>query len=518
MSVSPSTRSAGLPLPVLTPSETIALSPRSALRDPTTVRPLRILFITPKGKKEEDTSQKALFSMAIGVLVSMTPPQHEIELADELFGDPINYDGAYDMVGITTRTMNVNRAYEIADEFRRRGTTVVLGGVHVSFNYDEAIAHADCIVAGEAENLWAALLQDLADGKLKQRYDARDFPAVNDVPVIDYERIFKCSKRGKVDSHKSIPIYMTRGCPFTCSFCVTPNFTGRLYRIQSAETIKEQIATARRVWFNQKKSGEKPWFMFTDENLGVNKQRMWEILEILAECDIRFSSFISLKFLDDDRTVKLLVKAGCVMALVGFESINQETLKAYNKGRINTAADYARIIAKCRKAGLNIQGNFLVNPAIDTYEDMAATEQFVRANALMMPIYSILTPYPGTQLYRDYKEQSLVVDEDWDKYTAHNLVVRCDRYDAYEYQIRYMEHFLGMYTWSAIARRVLTNHNKLINLVTSLIFRRNLKDQIKSIKTGKRRPVTQSYVPVEAQNPIGESLGLEEVVAPVRDA
>ncbi|MFV9506073.1 MAG: B12-binding domain-containing radical SAM protein [Oscillochloridaceae bacterium umkhey_bin13] len=470
--------------------ETITLSP-IALRDPASVRPLRILLITPRGKKEEASSQKALFSMAIGVLVSITPPQHQIELADELFGDPIPYDQPYDLVGITTRTMNATRAYEIADGFRARGTPVILGGVHVSFNYDEAKAHADAIVAGEAENLWAKLLQDLADEQLQPRYDAKQFPAVTEVPALDYARIFAASKREQVDARKSIPIFMTRGCPYTCAFCVTPNFTGRLYRIQSPETIRAQIAEAKRVFFKETRYGKTPWFMFTDENLGVNKQRTWEILEILAECDIKFSSFISINFLEDPKTVELLVKAGCLMALVGFESVNQKTLQAYNKGRTNSAQRYAEIINACRKAGLNIQGNFLTNPAIDSYEDMAATEAFVRANKLMMPIYSIITPYPGTQLYHEYKERGLIVDEDWDKYTAHNLVVRCDDYDPLEYQLRYLNHFLGMYAWPTIVARVAGNRNKLVNLVTSILFRKNLQDQIASVKSGLRRPVQQ---------------------------
>jgi bacteriochlorophyllide d C-8(2)-methyltransferase len=84
---------------------------------PETIRPLKILFVTPKGKQEEDSGQKPLFTMAIGVLVSITPRQHYTEIADDLFGDPINYDGAYDLVGITTRTLNATRAYDIADEF-----------------------------------------------------------------------------------------------------------------------------------------------------------------------------------------------------------------------------------------------------------------------------------------------------------------------------------------------------------------------------------------------------------------
>ncbi len=482
----------------------IALTPaRAALRPPASVRPLRILLVTPRGKKEEDSSQKALFSMAVGVLVSITPPQHQLELADELFGDPIDYAGGYDLVGITTRTMNVTRAYEIADAFRSRGTPVVLGGVHVSFNYDEARPHADAVVCGEAEHLWAQLLQDLADGRLQPRYDSKDFPPVTEVPAIDYARIFAAGKREQVDARKSIPIFMTRGCPYTCAFCVTPNFTGRLYRIQSTESIRAQIAEAKRVFFKETKYGSTPWFMFTDENLGVNKQRTWEILEILAECDIKFSSFISINFLEDPKTVELLVKAGCLMALVGFESVNQETLKTYNKGRTNSARRYSEIIAACRKAGLNIQGNFLTNPAIDTYEDMAATERFVRENRLMMPIYSVITPYPGTQLYKDYKARGLIVDEDWDKYTAHNLVVRCDNFDPLEYQLRYLGHFLGMYSWPAIAARVAANRNKLVNLVTSILFRRNLKDQIASVKSGRRRPLQQGrYIAAEPEQAV----------------
>jgi bacteriochlorophyll C8 methyltransferase len=472
----------------------IALVPTTAngsLRPPEQIRPLRILLITPKGKKEEDSNQKALFSMAIGILVSITPPQHQITLADELFGDPIDFDTPYDLVGITARTMNVTRAYDIADEFRKRGTPVILGGVHVSFNYDEAKAHANAIVVGEAEHLWSALLQDVADGTLRPRYDATDYPPVTEVPVIDYARIFRSGRRQKVDARKSIPIYMTRGCPYTCSFCVTPNFTGRLYRIQSADTIRQQIAEAKRVFFEESRYGKKPWFMFTDENLGVNKQRTWEILEILATCDITFSSFISINFLEDEKTVELLVKAGCLMALVGFESINQNTLVAYNKGRTNVSRNYNEIIGRCRKAGLNIQGNFLTNPAVDSPEDMAATEQFVRQSGIMMPIYSIITPYPGTQLYKEYKEQGLIVDEDWDKYTAQNLVVRCDKYDPLEYQLRYLRHFLGMYAWSAIIRRVLVNRNKVVALVTSLLFRKNLQDQLHSVRTGLRQPVGQ---------------------------
>ena len=154
-------------------------------------KPLNILFIAPKGKKDSKTNQKPLFNMAIGVLVSLTPEHHHIEIVDEHFGDRINYDGDYDLVGITSRTIDATRGYEIADGFLKKGTKVMLGGLHVSFNIEEATVHADSIVRGEAENLWHTVLEDVALNRLKPLYDSKDFEPVKEVLPLDYERIAK---------------------------------------------------------------------------------------------------------------------------------------------------------------------------------------------------------------------------------------------------------------------------------------------------------------------------------------
>ena len=210
--------------------------------------------------------------MAIGVLVSLTPEQHHIEIIDEHFGDIVNYNGDYDVVGITSRTIDATRAYEIADKFRQKGQKVILGGLHISFNMEEARVHADCIVCGEAENLWMTVLEDIALNRLKPLYDSKEFPPVKEIIPLDYERIAKASKREKVDGTKSIPLYITRGCPYECSFCVTPNFTGKLYRAQKPEELKKQIETAKNVFFKANGKSSKPWFMLCDENLGVSKK------------------------------------------------------------------------------------------------------------------------------------------------------------------------------------------------------------------------------------------------------
>jgi len=218
--------------------------------------------------------------------------------------------------------------------------------------------------------------------------------------------------------------------------------------------------------------------MLTDENLGINKKKLWESLDLLKECDITFSVFLSINFLEDPQTVKKLVDAGCNFVLAGLESIKQSTLEAYNKGHVNSAEKYSKIIDDCRKAGLNIQGNFLMNPAIDTFEDIDELVKFVTKNHIFMPIFQIITPYPGTQMYWDYKNKGLITDEDWEKYNALHLVIKSDRYDPLLFQYKVLKSYTDIYSWRHIAARTWYNPRKLINLITSLAFRNHLRTQL----------------------------------------
>ncbi len=471
---------------------------------------LRILFITPQGKKEEDSHHCPLFSMAIGTLVTITPRQHSIELVDEIWGDRIDYNGDYDLVAITVRTLNANRAYDIADAFMERGKTVVLGGIHPSLNFDEAIQHCSSVVCGEAENLWETLLDDLAKEALKPRYNGADFPPVTTPPGLDYKRIFQLSKREQVDVRKPIPIFLSRGCPYDCLFCCTPDMTGTLYRVQSPDALKHQIEEAKRVWFKETWHGGSPWFQFCDENIAVNKEQTWEILEAIKECKIYFSTYCSMNLLEDPVTVKLLKEAGCIMCLVGFESLNPTRQKEYNKENVNRIDRFKKVITDCRKQGLCVQGNFLANPATDTYEDMAEVLQFVRESGMVMPTYALITPFPGTRLYRQYDEQGLVVDRDWDKYTCQNLVIKTpEQYNPGEYHRAFLQTFRDMYDWPTIIKRVFLNPYKFLTFITSLRFRENLTEQLESLRLGK----WQTSLPKNVQQNLPPEKPRKEIAA-----
>ncbi len=192
--------------------------------------------------------------------------------------------------------------------------------------------------------------------------------------------------------------------------------------------------------------------------------------------------FLSMNFLEDDETIKRLVKAGCNMALVGFESINQSTLEAYNKGHVNSADKIVSVIERCRKAGLNIQANFLINPDLDSFEDMDELVKFIGENNVFMPIIQIITPYPGTKMYHEYKQNGLITDEDWDKYNAINLVIESKHYDPVAFQHKFMQIYYRSYSWKNIVNRVRANPYPMINLISSFAFRKYLRQQLENFE------------------------------------
>jgi radical SAM superfamily enzyme YgiQ (UPF0313 family) len=124
-----------------------------------------------------------------------------VDLVDEAVED-VNFEHPCDLVGLSIMTCYAPRAYEIATEFRKRGKTVVMGGVHPTYCPDEALQYADAIVFGEAEELWPELIADFESGAMKQRYK------MESVPTLEQYR----SPRVELLNPDA---YMTRQCSFT---------------------------------------------------------------------------------------------------------------------------------------------------------------------------------------------------------------------------------------------------------------------------------------------------------------
>jgi radical SAM superfamily enzyme YgiQ (UPF0313 family) len=151
-------------------------------------------------------------SWGLSLLAALTPPDIDVKIINDEC-ERVNFNEAVYLVGISCLTPSAPRAYEIADKFRKKGVTVVIGGVHASALPGEAIEHADSVVIGEADNIWPKLLEDYKDGSLKKFYKADGLVDLTNLPIPKRELLNK-----KICISTNV-VQASRGCPLGCEFC-----------------------------------------------------------------------------------------------------------------------------------------------------------------------------------------------------------------------------------------------------------------------------------------------------------
>ena len=190
----------------------------------------------------------------------------------------IDFDAPVDIVAITTWTMNSIRAYEIADRFRKRGVTVLMGGPHTFFHYEEASAHCDAVAAGEGETIWPLMLSDAAAGKLKKFYRADKPHSLENLSLPRYDLI----NLKQYDWFKTYSVQTSRGCPFRCEFCSERLYLGHHFRYRPTQDVIEEI-----------KHTKAKDFLFADSNFGGNVAHAMELMEALLPLKVRWSALWS---------------------------------------------------------------------------------------------------------------------------------------------------------------------------------------------------------------------------------
>lgn len=333
------------------------------------------------------------------ILAALTPRDIKVEIIDERY-TPINFNESVDLVGITAITSTALRAYQIGDEFKKKGVKVVLGGIHPSFLPDEAIQHASSVVIGEAELIWRQLLEDCANNKLKRFYRSEEYPSLEAIPFPRWELL----------PNRNRYVYFVqamRGCPNNCDFCSVTDFSGRKIRTRPVSNVIEEIKTL-----------SKGFVIFIDDNLFAKPSYAKELFQALIPLKIKWGGEVSLNFINGDpELVKLAAKSGCRALFIGMESVSQMALDGVNKS-FNKVSEFAETVRLLHQYRISVIASFMFGFDEDEPTVFKQTLNVLNKLKVDAAIFSILTPLPGTKLYSKLKSAGRIFEQDWSKFDA----------------------------------------------------------------------------------------------------
>jgi len=336
-------------------------------------------------------------------VAALCPSYARIILVDDDY-EEIDYKEDTDLVGISLLTINALRAYEISKKFRERNITVVFGGMHVTACPEEAREHADAIVTGEAEDTWPGLLQDFEEGKLKKVYRSSNSSDLSNMPQ---------PRRDLLDKRKYVTVntvQATRGCPFDCEFCSITSLFGRRTRFRPVEEVIEEI-----------KSLEGNIFLLNDDNIAQMSGYYKRLFLKLIPLKKKWAGNASWNIAKDEETLKLLEKSGCRGLFIGFESLEPQPGIKKIASSADNALLYKETVRKLHEHRIKVIGAFIFGFDREDESVFDRTLEFILDSQIDAAQLNVLTPFPGTPLYRRLEGEGRITESSWNNYMTSNL-------------------------------------------------------------------------------------------------
>ena len=363
-------------------------------------RKYKLFLINPKFKYQHYGTQKELgalmgkrnfiFSLALSIIAAFTPKKYKVIIINEEI-EEIPFNKKPDLVGITTPFTTLNRCIEIGDKFRLRGIPVIMGGYYATFVTDKVINHTDSVVIGEVESVWENILKDFEQGKLKKIYKADKVFDFKRIPIPRWDLV-------NTKNLNFIGIQVSRGCPFGCEFCIVSKLFGRKQRYRDIDNVMEEI-----------KSLSTKRIFFVDDNFTFNKEYARKLMKEMKGLGLSWVCQCSIEIAEDDELLDEMYEAGCISILIGFESLNPESLKETKKLQ-NNVEYYENAIKKIHSKGLQLIASFVVGFDSDTNTVFEDIYKFSKRNNLLFTMVSTLTVAPGTELYERYKKEDRLLN------------------------------------------------------------------------------------------------------------
>jgi radical SAM superfamily enzyme YgiQ (UPF0313 family) len=418
---------------------------------------MRVLLVaaTPLRSDGSLLKQRRLWlpSLGLPLIAALTPADVEVELVNETIQE-VDFDAPVDLVGISGMGVALVRAWQIADEFRRRGRKVVLGGVMASLAPEASLDHCDALVIGEAEGRWPQVVRDAEKGRLRRIYRSEVLCDLQDQPVPRFDMM----PRKKLGFW--LPIEAGRGCVYDCDFCSVARFHRGVYRKrpldQIARDVEAVIARGTRK------------ILLLDDNIGSDPRFAADLFRMLTPYRIQWMTQCSLSIARQPEVLKLAADSGCVCMSFGLETIRQSNLGSLNKDFLKVAG-HEEAIRRIRSFGIDVSTEMMVGLEDDDQQVIDDTVEFLIRNRITVPRLWILTPVPGTRLYERWESEGRIFDHEFSHYTGGQVVYHPGRMNAEELQQAFWQAYERLFRVSSIFRRFFLKR-RIRGLLVPLFF------------------------------------------------
>jgi radical SAM superfamily enzyme YgiQ (UPF0313 family) len=360
---------------------------------------MKLALVMPQPEDQIFPKVKRVFRfplLNLPLLAALTPADVEIKIMDQLV-EHIDYDGGYDLVGISMTTAVAPIAYKMAEKFKERGCKVIFGGHHPSVMPEEVLPHGDAILIGEAEDVWHKVIEDFKNNNLQKIYKAPKQTDFKNLPLPRWDLL-----DGKPYFIKK-SIIASRGCHWKCEFCSINLPYGGGYRNLPMDYILKAVEASDKM------------IMFWDDDIISNPHFAKDMMRKLIPYKKKWLGQMTVNICKDDELLDLAIKSGCRDMFMGLETISQESLQSVSKVQ-NSVRKYDEFVKKLHDRGVAVHAGIVFGFDHDDKSSFERTVEWMNRVGIDGAFFRVLTPYPGTELYKRLEKEGRIISKDWTRY------------------------------------------------------------------------------------------------------